>query len=249
MSYALVRLSLLVAGISVLLPAAAVSQDEIREETIRFARGATGATVQDSIRGYETVDYLLGASAGQYLNVSMATDHASNYFNVLAPGEDAVAMFVGSISGNQYEGTLPSTGDYRIRVYLMRSAARRAEAARYRLDMIIGAAGEARTGVDATVPGTDYHATGQLPCSMGAGQPAGFCDFGVVREGDGTGMVTITKPDGRTRTIFFENGTAIGADVSEADPGEFSARKESDLSTVRIGEERYEIPDAIIFGG
>ena len=37
--------------------------------------------------------------------------------------------------------------------------------------------------------------------------------------------------------------------MSEADPGEFSASREADLSTVRIGTERYQIPDAVIFGG
>jgi hypothetical protein len=71
----------------------------------------------------------------------------------------------------------------------------------------------------------------------------------VTREGNGSAIVTVTKPDGRTRAVFFENGEAIGADVSEADPGEFSTSREADLTTVRIGNERYEIPDAVIFGG
>jgi hypothetical protein len=102
---------------------------------------------------------------------------------------------------------------------------------------------------DAKVAGTDYHATGNIPCSMGGGQPTGSCYFGVRREGGGSGMVTVTKPDGRTRTIFFENGWATGADVSQADPGKFSASKQADLSIIRIGPERYEIPDAVIFGG
>jgi hypothetical protein len=45
-------------------------------------------------------------------------------------------------------------------------------------------------------------------------------------------------------------GIPIGADTSEADnPGEFSASREGDLSLVRIGAERYEIPDAVVLGG
>ena len=102
---------------------------------------------------------------------------------------------------------------------------------------------------DALVPGTGYHATGKVPCSMGGGQPIGSCPFGVKREGNGSGSVTLTKPDGRTRTIFFTNGRPTGADISEADPGRFSASKQGDLSVVRIGQERYEIPDAVVFGG
>jgi type IV secretory pathway VirB10-like protein len=110
-------------------------------------------------------------------------------------------------------------------------------------------AGEDALANDALVEGTDYHATGEIPCAMGADQPTGTCPFGVKREGNGSGMVTVTKPDGRTRTIFFKDGTATGADTSEADPGEFSAEKKDDVSIVRIGDERYEIFDAVIFGG
>jgi type IV secretory pathway VirB10-like protein len=110
-------------------------------------------------------------------------------------------------------------------------------------------AGEDALANDALVEGTDYHATGEIPCAMGADQPTGTCPFGVKREGNGSGMVTVTKPDGRTRTIFFKGGNATGADTSEADPGEFSAEKQGDVSIVRIGEERYEIFDAVIFGG
>ncbi|MGK7944724.1 MAG: hypothetical protein AB4058_09670 [Microcystaceae cyanobacterium] len=104
-------------------------------------------------------------------------------------------------------------------------------------------------GYDAKVPGTNYHATGNIPCSMGNGQTTRNCPFGVTREGNGTANVTVTKPDGRKRIIFFESGNAIGADVSQADWGEFSASKDSDLFIIRIGKERYEIPDAVIFGG
>jgi hypothetical protein len=152
---------------------------------------------------------------------------------------------------NQYEGTLPASGDYRIRVYMMRSAARRNEVANYRLEIIISGAGQksAAASHDAKVPGTDFHATGEIPCSMGGGQPTGSCKFGVRREGGGTGTVEVTKPDGRTRLILFQRGKAIGYDESEADRSEFRVTKKADLHVVHIGAERYEIPDAVISGG
>jgi hypothetical protein len=76
------------------------------------------------------------------------------------------------------------------------------------------------------------------------------CEFGVARAGGGYAAVVITRPAGRTRAIFFRMGIPIGADTSEADnPGEFSASREGDLSLVRIGAERYEIPDAVVLGG
>lgn len=231
----------------VFLPTVLVAQDRVRAERVRFERGATSATVVDSIRGYAIVDYVLGATQGQSMNVSIATDNGANYFNILAPGETEVAMFNGSIAENQYKGTLPASGDYTVRVYMMRSAARRNEVAHYRLEMIIGAAGSGAG--DALVEGTSFHATGTIRCTMAPGQATGQCPFGVTREGGGSGIVTVTKPDGRTRAIFFERGKATGADVSEADPGAFSAAREGDTTIVHIGNERYEIPDAVIFGG
>ena len=256
MSCAASHLPLLGAAVVLLATSPAGARDEIRAERVAFERGANSAVVEGSITGYETVDYVLGARQGQHMNVSMATDNAANYFNILAPGEDQVAIFNGSTSQNQSEGVLPESGDYKVRVYLMRSAARRNEVAKYRLEMIIAGAGEAHAASgggapesDALVPGTAYHATGSIPCSMGGGQPTGSCPFGVTRKGGGSGIVTVTKPDGRTRAIFFEKGEATGYDVSEADPGAFSASRQGDLSIVRIGDERYEIPDAVVSGG
>jgi hypothetical protein len=233
----------------------AVAESDIRTERVKFKAGANSAVVEASITGYETVDYLLGGHKGQYMNVSMATENTANYFNILAPGENEVAMFNGSVAENKYEGTLPESGDYKVRVYMMRSAARRKEVAKYRLEMIItkagkpaAASGDNRSGGDAVVAGTSFNATGNIPCSVAAGQPTGSCPFGVTREGGGSGIVIVTKPDGRTRAIFFEKGKATGADVSEADPGDFRASRDADLTIVRIGEERYEIPDAVILG-
>lgn len=84
---------------------------------------------------------------------------------------------------------------------------------------------------------------------MGNGQPTQSCPYGVTRSGNGTADVTIKKPNGSSRVIFFENGKATGADTSQADGGEFSAEKESDLFIIRVDKERYEIPEAVIFGG
>jgi hypothetical protein len=225
---------------------------DIRSERVQFKKGASSAVIESRIKGYETVDYVLGARAGQTMNVSLASKHDATYFNILAPDENEVAMFIGSQNGNQYEGTLPATGDYKIRVYMMRSAARRSEVANYRLETIITGSGKPTVHApshDALVPGTGFHATGNIPCSMSKGQLTGSCAFGVQREGQGSGRVTVTKTDGSKRVIFFYKGHATGYDQSQADPGEFRATQESGLTIIHIGDERYEIPGAVIFGG
>ncbi|MCL5778424.1 SH3 domain-containing protein [Limibaculum sp. FT325] len=96
-----------------------------------------------------------------------------------------------------------------------------------------------------------FEATGLIPCAQAAGQPMTDCAFGVARAGGGDATVVITKPDGTTRTIFFAHGLPLGADASQADPAafDFESRRESDLNLIRVGAERYEIPDAVTFGG
>ena len=255
----LIRSVFLYAVIAGLGSAVAGSSEEIKVERVSFERGKNSATFESSITGYAVIDYVLGARQGQYMNVSMATDNGANYFNILAPGEDQVAMFNGSINGNQFEGILPESGDYKVRVYMMRSAARRNEVAAYRLEMIITAADKEPDAAASSEPPENsavragmgkFDATGQIPCAQAAGQPTGPCDFGVARDGGGTATVIITKPDGVKRAIVVLDGKANSADTSQADGyGEFKAEQENDLHLIRVGEERYEIPDAVITGG
>ena len=116
---------------------------EIRTVNVQFKAHETGTTVKGSIKGRETIDYRLRAKAGQQMTVSLSTSNLSNYFNVLPPGSET-ALFVGSTSGNDWTGTLPADGDYTVRVYLMRSAARRNEKAKYTLSIdIAGGLGKA----------------------------------------------------------------------------------------------------------
>lgn len=96
----------------------------------------------------------------------------------------------------------------------------------------------------------DFDATGKIPCAQYKGQPMGQCSYGVARDGGGTATVSVTLPDGRKRAIFFENGKAISADLSQADGNmDFSYTKEADLYMIKAGNERYEIPEAVIYGG
>lgn len=113
------------------------SIDGITNERLSFAPGTSSAIVEGSITGYETIDYLLNVRDGQPMNISMTTPNSATYFNVLEPGETEVAVFNGSTGENQFEGITQKSGDYRIRVYMMRSAARREEQADYRLEVIV----------------------------------------------------------------------------------------------------------------
>ena len=236
---------LCVALVSGMVGSSARADDTTRTQRVQFAKGANSATVEGTIKGYQTVDYVLHASQGQSMNVSMATRNTATYFNILAPGETEVAFFNGSVSENQYEGVLPATGDYKIRVYMMRSAARRNEVANYRLEMIVSGPAHGSASHDALVPGTGYHATAKIPCVAEPGKPMGQCDAGVKRSAGG-GTVHISTPDGGSRVITFRDGKVAATDASAP----FKVERRDDWTIVRIGTvEVYEIPDALVFGG
>lgn len=114
-----------------LSPAAA---QEAQPKQVRFPKGANGTVIGGMIKGYQFADYRLALKAGQTLTAVLKTSNLSNYFNVTAPGA-AEAMHIGSTSGNRFESAVPVDGNYLIRVYLMRSAARRNETARYSLSL------------------------------------------------------------------------------------------------------------------
>ncbi|CDO35704.1 META domain-containing protein [Novosphingobium sp. KN65.2] len=107
---------------------------------------------------------------------------------------------------------------------------------------------------DALVPGTDYHATAQVPCGMAGKPPNSRCFAGVKRHWgpDGTHLVEVTRPDGRKRAIFFRGTTPYGADSAEADGSagwQFTVTRNGDRNTIQFGPESYVIVDALVEGG
>jgi hypothetical protein len=333
---------------------ASAAADDLRTERVHFKAGQSGTSIKGRIVGYESVSYVLGAEAGQTMTVALKPSNLATYFNVYAPGQGpgdqalANSGMTGAMTPdlNRFNGKLPTSGEYTISVYMMRSAARRKERSSYTLDIAISALGDAakrapvqsdyadglqggpdywevktsgsggklrirasassgakvigsvpngavlrnrgcrmaegqrwcrvetvsaprlsgwtagaflressHAGVparswDALVPGTKFHATGNIPCARSAGQPMGSCKFGVVRAGQGNGVVTVFWPDGGNRVIFFEKGAPASFDQSQADGNaRMSVSRNADLFMVTIGAQRFEIPEAVISGG
>jgi len=226
---------------------AAASAQSIREERVKFKAGTSSAELTGSLKGDQIVDYVLGARAGQTMSVTLKTNNGANYFNVLPPGSEA-AIAIGANLGNQWTGTLPVDGDYRIRIFLMRSAARRNETAKYTLS--VGITGRA----DAKVAGTTYHATGSVPCSVGT-DPKGSaqCSFGVIRGAPGEAEVYLASPGfdvklhkDKLRILRFSGNTVTSSNPKE----KVSASKQGDNWSVSVDSFYfYVIPEAVIVGG
>ncbi|MBD9390395.1 DNA breaking-rejoining protein [Agrobacterium sp. AGB01] len=119
------------AFVSLIMCCAALAQD-VRNETIHFAAGASSASLKGTIKGQQSVRYVLDVKSGQNVSIQLDTSNNSNYFNVMAPGADT-ALFNGSIAGGSTSFTAGVSGKHIVDVYLMRNAARRNETAQYTL--------------------------------------------------------------------------------------------------------------------
>jgi len=231
------------------IPAAAELQNH-RQERVTFAKGASSALIKGQLKGEETVDYVLRAGAGQTLTVTLKRSHGANYFNVLPPNSTDIAMFIGQ-TGGDYKGILPTDGDYTIRVYLMRSAARRNESSDYTLT--VGITGKPLAPVpssqDAVIPGTPYHARAPFTCVANpyAEVKPQNCEAFVIRRGfDGTATVEIQQDGKVKRRLLFLRGKPVASDASAA----MRVTRQDGVTTVKFDSgEQYEIIDALVFGG
>jgi hypothetical protein len=243
-------LAFVAAGLlAISLPAGVgVAQTAIKSQRVTFRAGADSTLLKGQLKGDQTVDYILRAGAGQTMTVELMGSNLQNYFNVMAAGTDN-ALFIGSSSGNSFRGLLPSDGDVRVRVYLMRPAARRNEASTYSLKVGIGGIPLAPIPAsrDAVLPGTSYHASAEVPCMSGSSGKAASCKASVIRRANNSATVVVTNPEGQKRQFLFVKGKAVTSDQ----PEKLSVQRRGDVSVLSLGEnfERYEIVDALVVGG
>jgi len=226
----------------------AAAQTQGRIERIQFAQGATSKTISGEIKGYDYVDYRIHAGAGQVMQVELKAGNPQNYFNINPPGTDT-SMFIGSMTGNDFNAVLPSDGDYTIRVYLMRAAARRDEVSRYSLTVSVSGTALAPVSPtkDALIRGTPFHASAPVTCRQSADQKPRQCEAFVIRRSfDGSGTVEVRWADGGKRRILFVRGKPVSTDS----PDPVSSEHRGETSVVKVGtKEQIEIPDALLLGG
>lgn len=231
----------------IVMAAEAPVDPDRRVETVTFAKGEVSRTINGTIRGREYVDFQVAAGAGQRLGVTLKRGNAMNYFNIIAPGANE-AMFIGSTSGRQARRKLAADGVYTVRLYLMRAAARRNEHSDYELN--ISLEGKALIPLaptkDALVRGTPYHATATIACRRGEALPV-RCDANVIRRGQGgTGTIEVVWPGGFKRNILFVKLQPMASDSRQS----ITYSREGDVTAVSLGgEERVDIPDALVAGG
>jgi hypothetical protein len=103
-----------------------------RSEPLRFDADGKVAVASGRVTGSDGIDLVLEARGGERI-VAVLAAGPNGHFNLLPPGSDGEAIFIGSTSGERFEGILDSPGAYRFRIYQMRASGRRGESFDYTL--------------------------------------------------------------------------------------------------------------------
>lgn len=85
-----------------------------RVRRVRFARGASSATIKDSVVSGTRDRYLLGARKGQKMSIRIVSLEDNAVFDIVAPVNQAGQQRTLKQEAFSWSGTLPETGDYQI---------------------------------------------------------------------------------------------------------------------------------------
>jgi hypothetical protein len=96
-----------------IIPAQAAPISQSSVQRIRFAPGATSATLDATLNGGQTARYVMGALAGQQMTVQATSEDGPVFLTVFDPSGNAVGTTFGR---TQWSGRLPASGDYRLNV-------------------------------------------------------------------------------------------------------------------------------------
>jgi hypothetical protein len=106
---------------TVLIKTGAATASQNKLQRVRFEKGKSSATIRGRVAGFDTQDYVVAARAGQQMDIRITASNASTYFVLYSINERATDMN----ETDHYSLETTESGDYVIRVFMMRSAARR----------------------------------------------------------------------------------------------------------------------------
>jgi Bacterial SH3 domain len=209
----------------------AARRDEIAQYSLGIGLG--GPDFADGLAGGPDYWQVAGVSAGSALNVRSGP---ATRYPVVGKAQNGEAL--------QNRGCRMTGSERWCSVRAAGSGQQGWVAGRF---LVEGAAPQAAAAMEGgpVGEGASFDATGLVPCATEPGQPTRDCPFGVVRDGPGNAGVWIALGDGRERQILFEAGAPVATDIDAA----LTFEKAADLFVVRIGDERYEIPGAVVSGG
>ena len=95
----------------------------------------------------------------------------------------------------------------------------------------------------------DFDQRGRIRCAQERGEDLGECTVEIARAGGGDATVVATFSNGFARTLYFVNGEFVSANATMSGVGtDTEWRREDDVHVIRVDDQVYELPDALVFG-
>lgn len=95
----------------------------------------------------------------------------------------------------------------------------------------------------------DFDAMGQIACAQEKGQAMGRCEAAVARSDGGDATIVVTFSNGFARRLFFVHGEFVRASATMSGVGtDTDWRLEDGIHHLRVDDQRYELPDTLVFG-
>lgn len=109
------------------------------------------------------------------------------------------------------------------------------------------AAADAMTATD-RAKARAFDASGKIACAQEVGQEMGTCKADVARAGTSAAVV-VTFPNGFARTLIFEDGAFLRGNSTMSGVGTDTDWRLADgIHSVRVDDQRYELPQTLVFG-
>src|SRR5215472_6443979 len=110
-----------IAILFVLIQVNPTAASQKQTQRIRFATGKSSATNRGHIAGFDAQDYVVAARSGQQMDIRLKASNPETYFVLYSINGKATDMN----ETDHYSLETTESGDYVIRVFMMRAAARR----------------------------------------------------------------------------------------------------------------------------
>jgi len=234
-----------------LLLTSSLNAQQRQTKRLSIPTGKTSVSATGSITGYQDIEYIVNAAAGQTMTVKMKSNINSNYFLVYGPGNTETALYNSDTGEQTWTTTLTESGDHTIRVYLMRSSARNNVKANFTVTVTVTGGAAPKQG-DALVPGTKFNATGIIDAALTPDVAIGStkADVGVIRYANGDAELHITNAKKQQRIFKYSKSTGKFTSVfPEGWKLETTRSGEYDWIVTVNDQEYYKIPEAVVFGG
>lgn len=94
----------------------------------------------------------------------------------------------------------------------------------------------------------DVDATDEIGCAQEVGQALATCKADVARD-DRSSVVVVTFPNGFARMLMFEDGDFLRGNATMSGVGtDMDWRLSDGVYHVRVDDQRFEVPEALITG-